>query len=272
MKNAIKYYYNIDINDLIFKNDNYYFDNYILKMVNVPIDIELYNYLINNNINVYRIINNKNNEYITIIDNKKYILLYKNINKINLNLKTVINNNRIEVDKEIRWDILWKNKIDYFEQNIVNIKDKELLSVYPYYIGLSENALRLFNEKEFDGTKSLSHKRIECVDDLFIPSNIIIDYRVRDIAEFIKYSFFADSINIDELFYLLDNSNLNYGDYYLLFVRLLFPSYFFDCIEHNKKITIYSSKINQYELFLNKIYSYITKYIKIPSIEWLIKR
>lgn len=269
MKNSIKYFYNIDVFDINYLNNKYYFDNYILIEVNKPLDLELYSYIIQNNYPIYMIINNVNNEYISIIDNKKYILLNKN----NLNNKIdIFNNLIINSSKEIRWDILWEYKVDYFEKNIVNINDKELLQVYPYYIGLSENAIRLFKEKEYDGNKSITHKRIESNDDLYIPSNIIIDYRVRDASEYIKYNFFNDTLDINRVFNKINSINYNNGDYYLLFTRLLFPTYFFDLLESNKKITIYSSKINQYELLLNKIYNYLNSYTKIPYIEWLIKR
>ena len=45
----------------------------------------------------------------------------------------------------------------------------------------------------------ISHKRLkptDKVDSLYNPLNIIYDYRVRDVAEYIKNSFWADNHNI----------------------------------------------------------------------------
>ena len=52
----------------------------------------------------------------------------------------------------------------------------------------------------------------------------------------------------------------------------MYPSYFYDCIEKNKDLSLYTSKINQYEVFLNSIYYYISTKTKLPIIDWLIKK
>ena len=92
MKNAIKYYYGLDVENIKYFNNNYYFDKYILENIYSDIDINLYNKMIQNNIPVYRIINNIFNTYITNIDDKMYILLYKNFSfDKKLSFSSVIN-------------------------------------------------------------------------------------------------------------------------------------------------------------------------------------
>ena len=70
----------------------------------------------------------------------------------------------------------------------------------------------------------------------------------------------------------MDTISLSIGDYIMLYSRLLFPTYFFDCIEFNKNCYTIYSKINQYEKLLNEIYYIIRKRCDLPPVEWLIKK
>ena len=74
MRNIIQYFYNIDINNIKEFDSYYIIDDYILKEVKNNVDMDLYNFLLNNNIYVDRLIPNIKNEYITLINNKRYIL------------------------------------------------------------------------------------------------------------------------------------------------------------------------------------------------------
>lgn len=272
MRNAIKYYYNIDVDELKSDNQVYFFDNYILKELNNNINVDLYNFFLSNNLYLHKIVNNVNNEYITKIDNKDYILM-----KIENNSKIDINNiNKflidINPDKKKDWSELWEKKVDYYEKNIINTKNKDILEVFPYYIGLSEIAIRIYKDNDLDTSYSICHNRLKNYYDFYSPDNIITDYKVRDIAEYIKMKFFLDKIELKKLFLFIDNMNLKSGDYVLLYSRLLFPTYFYDCIENNENIGIYTARINQYERFLNEIYFYLSSKTLIPKIDWLIKK
>lgn len=270
MRNAIKYYYNIDVDELDYDNREYLFDNYILKEINRDVDMELYNFFISNNIYINKIVSNKDNEIITMIDGKRYMLL-QNDSKVDLNLNTINSfDMELNVEKKKSWWQLWEKKVDYYERTFVKNIDKEFLETFPYYIGLSELAIRLCKENKEDSTYSICHDRINSRD-FYSPDNIIIDYKVRDIAEYIKLSFFEDKLNLEEVYDFFNNTILKRGDYVLLFARLLFPTYIYDCIENNTDTKKYISKINQYENLLNEIYYYISSRTYIPKIYWLIK-
>lgn len=272
MRNAIKYYYDLDVDELKYKNQEYYFDNYILKELKKNIDINLYNFFISNNIYIHRIIYNVQGNYITIIDNKKFILLKKERSlEINMHeiIKFLID---INVEEKKNWAILWEHKVDYYEKNIIRLKNKECLTVFPYYIGLSELAIRVCKEAGEYGTYSVCHDRLTCSDLFYSPDNIIIDYKVRDIAEYIKNEFFNNSLDFNNIIESLNKLFLNKADYYLLYARLLFPTYFYDCIENNENINFYIDKINQYEKLLNHIYFYLQTKVNMPKIDWLIKK
>lgn len=271
MRNTIKYYYNLDVDEIKFEDGVYIFGNYIFKEINNNINFELYNFCINNNMYIYKVIYNINNNYITRFDNKDYILL--NIEK---NKKVGINDifNFIEITPiNIRnWSDLWEVKIDYYEKNIINSKKKEIFDVFPYYIGLGENAIRIYKNNNLDVSYSLGHIRLKSDYDFYSPDNIIVDYKVRDIAEYIKNNFFLNTLDINLLISYLDKTKFMMGDYIVLYARLLFPTYFFDCIENNENIIFYTSKINQYEKFLNQMYYVLNKNRTIPKIDWLIKK
>lgn len=272
MRNTIKYYYNLDIDNIKYEKGIYIFDNYIFKEINNPINFELYNFYIGNNIYLHELIYNINNNYVTRYENKDYILLkVKKKEKISINN---IFNFFIDVPiQDIKnWGILWEKKIDYYEKNIINTKNKKILDVFPYYIGLGENAISIYKSNNLDTTFSICHNRLNNDYEFYSPDNIIIDYKVRDIAEYIKNNFFSDTLDIDILIRYLNNNTFAADDYIVMYARLLFPTYFFDCIENNGNIDNYVSKINQYERFLNKMYIVLNIHRNIPRIDWLIKK
>ena len=194
MRNAIKYYYNIDVDKLISCGNGYCFNQYYLKELIYNIDIELYNYLITNNIYIYKIVNNINNSYITKIDNKQYILLLID-KRVSISLDSI---NNFFIDIKIIRDInlakLWEIKVDYYEKEMSKIKNKDILKIFPYYIGLSENAISIYKESNNNGKVGLCHKRLDYDINFYSPDNITIDYYVRDISEYIKYLFFQEEV------------------------------------------------------------------------------
>ena len=129
----------------------------------------------------------------------------------------------------------------------------------------------------------ISHKRLkptDKVDSLYNPLNIIYDYRVRDVAEYIKNSFWTDNHNIyNELNNYLYKSNLSLNEVKLLISRVLFPSFYFDLYEdifnYNKDEKILNniiSRIDEYEEYLNSIIIYFKRFYPIDEIEWLKKK
>ena len=272
MRNAIKYFYNLDVDRLQNYYNGYLFDKYYIKEIKNNFDYELYNYLIHNNINVNRIIKNNNNEYITIIDNKYYMLL--NIdNRVNLDIDNINSFfKEVKTNREINWAKLWELKVDYYEKEMLKINSKDILKIFPYYIGLSENAIRVYKENNGDCKIGICHRRLDNSIDFYSPDNIIIDYYVRDISEYIKYLFFQEEKDNYEIINIINTLYLTNDEYILLYSRLLFPSYFYDCIENNEDIIKYSSKINQYERFLKMYYENLKGRVNLPRIDWLIKK
>ena len=133
----------------------------------------------------------------------------------------------------------------------------------------------------------INHKVIKCddkIDILYDPLNIIFDYKVRDVAEYIKISFFNKNQNIfNELVQYLKYSNLSLVEVKLLISRLLYPSFYFELYEdilinskEEKIILDIVSCLDEYEEYLDNIFSFLKQYFNmyenIDEILWLKKR
>ena len=300
MKNIIEFYYNIRIDTLHSKNDYYFFSinnrNFILKPYykdeRTANNIYRLGNILSEKINIDNIILNKYNSPITIIENIPYILiLKKNKNFISLPIISNISNIRINNINNIKdlernnWETLWANKIDYYEIQINENHKKYPLTreSFDYFIGMSENAISyLVNTKNelkptiYD-TKVPSHNNL--YNSLFDPSNIILDHKSRDLAEYIKYSFWNNNNDIfNEL-----NDYFKYNIYSaygirVLFSRILYPSFYFDTYDdiiggkkNEKEINKIINRINEYENFLYNIYLYLKRFYNIPEINWIKK-
>ncbi|MBR3161624.1 MAG: hypothetical protein IKF19_02690 [Bacilli bacterium] len=306
MKDAINYYYNLNPSRInrIFNYYYFYIDNelYYFVMYNRNINdinsIYNLNQEINNlNINVNEIIVNKDKNPVTVIRNTPYVLMkiYININKyITLPEVSYLSNIKVHYDNNLmrsNWLLLWTKKIDYLEYHQEqNYKKYPLLtSTFDYFVGLSENAIIYLNNviSKMNPTSVdigvISHDIIridDTIHSLYNPLNIIIDHKARDLAEYIKVSFFKDNYNIFEE--LDEYFRYNYFSYYginLLVARILYPSFYFDLYDdiiNNRidetSILAITSRIDDYEVYLKDIISYLNKYYTIKNIDWLKKR
>lgn len=298
MKETIKFYYDTYIKELYEINNGYYFylNNYKYYFIEFNRDIreidilfKLSNELYNKNILVDTFILNKDNKVLTNIQNKNYVLLRVNsIENDKYNLKDIIKfNNLYTSNTKIEpWSTLWINKIDAFEEKISELNNDYpiIQSSFEYYIGLAENAISYVNDtfiEENNFKINLNHKRIKDAYQGYVnnPLTFTFDYRVRDIAEYIKYNYFNNTINYDEIEEVILNSDLNKGELRLLVGRLLYPSYYLDTIKdifiyekNEEELNKYINKINDYELFLQDIYITIKRKYEIPPIEWLVNK
>lgn len=279
MRNTIQYYYGIEVDNLTYQNYKYYFDDYIFLEIYKDLDIDLYNYLNSIHLNNYEIIMNKDNHYQTIIDKKTYVLLKKNnfyrlLNFNNLEQNTVLIKNK----QLIEWDKMWEEKVDYYEKHIKTLNSNKVKQSFHYYIGLTENAISMYKMFKQPENVYLSHNRLSTKEDYLNPTNYIIDYRVRDVAEYVKKLVFDKKLVLNDLFYYLYNNQYTEYEYILLYIRLLYPSYYFDAYEAIVKgeddfiLDKYISEINNYEMFLNEVYLYLKRIVNLPKIEWLNKK
>ena len=306
MNNILAYYYSLHPDEIIHKKNSYFFNylnsEYVFMMFERPLSdadslYQINKQMIKQNLLVHEIKLNNENRILTYINNVPYVLMEIFVNKnarITLSEICHINNNSINVkcDNIIArydWVNLWETKNDYLETQINEIGKKypNLCTFANYYIGLAENAIsyvRMANLLEDDAPLSICHKRIEpegTLFELYNPIGFVCDYRVRDVSEYVKKSFFEkmDAKEIVNEFFT--NNYISYKEALLFYGRLLYPSYFFDIqgkiINENadeRKIEEVVSMSDEYEQFLLWVYSFLVKkYNKyIPGVDWIIKR
>ena len=301
MKNIIAYYYNLYSYDIHQHENVYRFTIGNRLYVLEPCDIleldkiyKICRILIQHNIYVHEIIpTTSNNLYITY-NNINYILLkINNTTDRKIELQDIIEFNRKigyintkdESIKSIDWGVLWSEKIDYFEYQINQFGKKypKIRESISYYIGMVETGISLYNNTitNLIGIKHICHKRISDRSnfyDLYNPLNLTIDYKVRDASEYFK-SLFINKKNIfDDIVKYFYEEQLSLNDCYIFFVRMFYPSFYFDLYEQIISNKVEEEKIQEiiknsdlYEELLRKIYFYLSNYMEMPDIEWLKK-
>ena len=305
MNNAILFYYNLKPDKIINNNSYYYFyiNNVMYHLITYYKNIDdaesiykINNYMLSLGLPVHKIIMNKDSKIITYIDNVPYILYQINLsyNKnitlkdINIISKSSYYNKNLARDN---WDTLWANRIDYLEYHI-NQNGKKypiIVESFSYFVGMCENAISYIRntydeeKKEYTDNYVISHDKLIYNNNLYSlydPLNIIIDHKARDLAEYIKLSFFNDNFNIYEE--LEEHFKNNYYSRYgirLLFGRVLYPSFYLDMYDqvitntlNEDKVLEIINRINDYEDYLKNIFIFLNKIYKIPEVEWLMKK
>ena len=292
MKNVIYNYYNILLTDINENNDNYYFYYnsilYVFYLIeNNPETInEIYNFLIENNIDSYKIIANKDNNFITTINNKNYALLHlKGLLKYEIKFEEFKYYPIAKTNHN--WGTLWSNKLDYYEIQIRELgkKYQTLLNSFGFFKGIAENAILYYNltEKKFNDEVPVAivHNRMnypEYEKDYNNPLNFVIDYYIRDISEYIKSYAISDYYNLENIITLINKLTLNSKSFNLLYSRLLYPTFYFDEYdkiilgrEEDNKIINVINKIQNYLEMLKKIFIVFNNKYEMFNIEWLNK-
>lgn len=304
MKQTIEFYYSLKFNELNICGDAYHFicnkeDYYFVFCPRTLEELEEIIHCVNElkvkNIFSHEIILNNKNEIITQIDDVNYILLkicnknvlYNIFDIMELNKKTKLAYTKSKLYRN-DWSSLWSVKIDYIETQLKEVKCSNIIQKsIDYYIGLAENAIayvNLVNEKYGSSENDrivLCHRRIYYPNkgiNFCNPLSYIFDLEVRDVAEYIKCLFFySDEDVLLELQSYLKSVKLTSYSYNMLFARLLYPSYYFDCYEKvvNRKGNVdclikIIAKVEEYQKFIKKAYKEITLYAPLEKVDWLI--
>jgi len=294
MNNFIEYFYNMRVDNIICNKEycSFVYDEYMYRLYVIDETIDS-NFLINlekrllGNTLINEIIFNRDGSIVSNYNNNQYMLM-----KIYANTKKKITLDEINYlasmwnvrNLKINWGILWERKIDYLEK-LINENGKKypiITDSFNYFVGMAENAISYYNNIIFsdDYTCVISHKKIRFSDTtevIYNPLNIIFDYRVRDIAEYIKNAFFNDNKSIfKEIDYYFRNYPLNQTDARLLVSRLMYPSFYFEMYEDilidnvDEKIIIKTvNRLTEYEEYLGSVIGYLNKLYGVQEIKWL---
>lgn len=301
MKNALQYYYHLTAEDIhqnegVYKftlQDQYYaFYPYDgdLNMVDVIYDLSLT--LLKSGIYCHQIIPNLENQIITFVNGNPYVLLRSNYaleEKITLEHIIFFSNMtaNITYKNEIRrdnWEQLWSQKIDYFEYQVNQFGKSHpiIRESFSYFVGIAETGISLLSQMKLDYKNLvISHKRIkrtQTLFDLYNPLSFIIDLKTRDACEYFKESFVTNENIMDDIKYYLTNNQLTSYEYLMFFVRMFYPSFYFDLYEEiivskkNEQLLIPIINLaGRYEQLLRDLYNYIGKFVALPEIEWIKK-
>lgn len=293
MKNTIMFYYNFD-NPLIYRwNKKVYVKNknekYLFQEIYSEKELmEIFNLLKNDN-KYYKFIPNKFNNLITIYKERKYVLLQIRFER-NDYTQEVFNNNYVYTQKTelIRnnWYFLWTRKNDYFEYQINHILGKYPLidESIDYFIGMAETAICYLNYNTGNIPNnnlerlSICHRRI-AEDDFFNPLNIVVDSKERDIGEYLKHIFLNETYTDMKIKQAIEFCYINNLDFYKLYARVLYPSYYFDLYEEiinenvkEEELKKVIERTSEFEEYVDKIYKSIIKKVEIRGVDWIQKK
>ena len=307
MKETLEYYYNLDIDNLEeldgkyhfkIENQDFFFVFYNRGLEELEDIIGVCNEMFLKRINVHEVIRNRDNSFLTKVNEYNYILFkvnnlseeYDIFDMVNISNKLVLNNNKSSLYRN-NWSSLWSDKIDFFEYQVreLGVEKNVVKSSFSYYVGLSENAISYVNNAilKYGGVSSgrivLSHRRVFYPNyklNYMNPLSFVFDLEVRDVAEYLKSMFFKKDIEycLDELKSYLSIRKLNIYEYHMFYARLLYPSYYFDVYDsvmnknvNEEELVKIVKRSNDYEKFLKITYLEISKYVRLDKIDWIIE-
>lgn len=306
MKETIKYYYDIDVDELEesdgkyhfkFQNRDFFFVFYNRNLEELDDILLCVQNMREKGIAVNDLILNRNNSFLTKVNDYNYLLMavsnysetYDIFDIVSVASKLRLNNKNSKIYRN-NWGNLWMQKIDYFEYQIRELGlDKPVIKdSFSYYVGLAENAISYVNNTSFkyqvlDAPIVLSHRRVFYPNyklNFMNPLSFIFDLEVRDVAEYLKAMFFGAEDTeevLEDLKCYLKIRNLSVYEANMFYARLLYPSYYFDVYEevmnkdrNEEDLVDIIKKCNSYEDFLKEAYLEISKYAPIEKIDWLI--
>ncbi|MCF6138537.1 spore coat putative kinase YutH [Pseudalkalibacillus berkeleyi] len=156
------------------------------------------------------------------------------------------------------WVPLWTSRLDTLKETYNRISEQGpsgefdylFYDSFPYYEGLTENAIQYIVDYEFDrngkeeGSYTITHERfhagswvpVKKEHNLFLklPLNLVIDHPIRDVAEYIRYLVTEKAKAEDISTFLNDYTQekpITRGGWRLLYGRLLYPATYFDVVE-----------------------------------------
>lgn len=305
MKETIKYYYNIEVDNIEELDGKYHFrfnqkDYFFVFYNRLPEELEdiilCSRNLKERNIDCHDILLNRNGQVLTKVGEYDYILMSVSNLKEEYNIMDIAQLNKKLILSDVsgrlyrnNWSKLWSDKVDYFEYQIreLGLKKTSVSDTFSYYLGLAENAIAYVTQtnKTLQRTTMdhvvLSHRRIFYPNlklNYLNPISFVFDLEVRDIAEYLKALFFSEDNSevILELESYLKTAHLSVYGYQMLYARLLYPSYYFDIYDEimnkdadEEELVKIVDKVEEFEQFLKEAYLRIAKYAPIEKIDWL---
>jgi spore coat protein YutH len=210
-----------------------------------------------------------------------------------------------------QWKSLWEKRLEQMEnvwngllfQTPEDEFERMFIDSFPYYLGLTENAIQYLVDTEIDGEPVDTDSGTVCHERftnntwgphshymIKNPFDWVFDHRSRDLAEWTRERYFRNirtyDVDVKRFFEEYQSfSPLSPFSWRLFYARLIFPLHYFDCIESyyitrseqdKKLLEERLSKIirqsGEYERFLAGVLQIAGAPIKpfnLPQLEWL---
>ncbi|MGO4888929.1 spore coat putative kinase YutH [Anaerobacillus sp. MEB173] len=206
-----------------------------------------------------------------------------------------------------QWKVFWERRLEQMEQwydYILRQKkkspfDESFLLTYPYYMGLTENAIQYVVDSEIDEQNAkfergtICHKRFtnatwltlneRTLSNLKLPTTFVYDHPSRDLSEWIRQTVRDDGFQNDKIMtFILDYHNTAPLTKYacrLIYGRLLFPLSYYESVEGYYRSKTDWGKQQYHELYLRVLetekentrgLTELSKDLMIPPVDWLI--
>lgn len=207
-----------------------------------------------------------------------------------------------------QWKELWGHRLDQMElfwKEKVQTKRKEefdnlFIESFPYYAGLTENAIQYVADTELDeqpyvvDAATICHERLPQAlwvegKEIKLPTDWVYDHCARDLAEWVRALYMRNGAAADEqmrrFFREYERvTPLSAFSWRLIYARLLFPLHYFECVEgyylteSEQEKQTYAQMLRslvthsrEYESFLVSFYERLelAKRFQLPIIRWL---
>lgn len=274
MKSVIENLYNIKLDNLFINGDEYYFYIYNKKYSIIKInDINIINdklllstFLFNNNIYSDRIIYNKYNSIVSNFRDNNFILLERKKSSNGL-LDSIIefNNCKLVSKNVVLWDKIWQTKLNIISDSFSFHNDAVLNFCFDFYLYLGKLSIIMFLKVGSEGVRhvkqSVNHVILD-VENFYNPVNYIVDFSIRDIAEFYRSLLYHDSFDKNDLLCFIKENKLSKEELWLLLARVVYPKEFIQLL-FNKEgkeyelLNEYYKKIKYVYYELNTLFGYI---------------
>ncbi|WP_077214476.1 spore coat putative kinase YutH [Bacillus dakarensis] len=209
------------------------------------------------------------------------------------------------------WKSFWEQRLDQMEKvwndQLFHPPENEFqrlfLESFPYYMGLTENAIQYLTDTELDDNPTgidngtVCHVRFSQKtwgDQMVVknPFDWVVDHCARDLAEWTRDRYFYNSKTYEREVsaFFRDYQSiepLSSFSWRLLYARLLFPLHYFECIEEyyitdseqqqhllEERLKKYVKHSREYEKFLRDFYHLTEVPVKkyhLPELEWLFR-
>ena len=175
----------------------------------------------------------------------------------------------------------WICKIDQAREKVKDYAysfkhDQDIISLIYYYCGLGENSINILNyilqidkQASLPVSLSLAQPFFEYVYELLNPCCYIFSTRMRHLSCLVS----SQIITYVQLQNILETHYFDVYEIIYLYARMLYPSYFFECLLQGlldeKKVPFFYQQMKQSQDMYAQMFRILSFYVTLPKISWI---